>query len=137
MEKWPAGSHGGTYGGNILACAAAVATLRTIHDENLLTNTQHQSEMLIQRLTALQSEHPIIGDIRGLGLMIGVEFTSDGKPDAERAKAVIKHCYQNGLMLMSCGPYGNTIRFIPPLTVSEAEMESALRCFSDALAATA
>ena len=137
MVKWPVGSHGGTYGGNILACAAAVTTLRVIHDKDLLANTQQQSDTLRQRLTALQGEYPVIGDIRGLGLMIGVEFTSGGKPDADRAKAVIKHCYQNGLMLMSCGPYGNTIRFIPPLNVTEQEIESAMRCFSDALAATA
>ena len=140
MSKWLPGSHGGTYGGNAVACAAAVATIRAIKEEGLLANTQKMGGVLMTGLRQLQEEHPEIGDVRGLGLMVGTEFS---KPDAaarepwtERAKAVDKAALEEGLMLLTCGPYDNTIRWIPPLVVSEAQVKEALGMFERALKAS-
>lgn len=85
-------------------------------------------------LRHLQEEQPGIGDVRGLGLMLGAEFTSaDGRPDKAAAKQVVHDCLDAGLVLLTCGPWDNTIRFIPPLTVSEAEIGEGLAIVSDAV----
>jgi 4-aminobutyrate aminotransferase len=137
MEKWTPGSHGGTYGGNALACAAAVATVRAIRDEGMLENARQMGARLLDGLKALQIEFPIIGDVRGLGLMLGSEFTSsDGKPDTKIAKAVAKECLKHQLILLTCGPWDNTIRWIPPLNVTSDQIDSALLVFGEALAKT-
>jgi 4-aminobutyrate aminotransferase len=135
MERWVPGSHGGTYGGNAVACAAAVATIHVIREEGMLDNAQRTGTWLMDQLRALQAESPIIGDVRGLGLMIGVELTSaDGSPAAELAKAVVEGCLKRHLLLLTCGPWGNTVRWIPPLTVSRAQVSEALAVFKDTLA---
>jgi 4-aminobutyrate aminotransferase len=135
MERWIPGSHGGTYGGNAVACAAGVATIRTIRDEDLLENAAQTGAWLMDELRALQAEFSVIGDVRGLGLMIGVEFTADdGSPAAEMAKAVAKACLKRRLMLLTCGPWGNTIRWIPPLIVTREQVLEALAVFEEALA---
>jgi 4-aminobutyrate aminotransferase len=137
MERWIPGSHGGTYGGNAVACAAAVATIRTIRDEDLLENAAQTGAWLMDELRALQADFSVIGDVRGLGLMIGVEFTAaDGSPATEKAKAVAKACLKRRLMLLTCGPYGNTIRWIPPLIVTREQVLQALAVFKEALAET-
>lgn len=134
MERWVPGSHGGTYGGNAVACAAAVATIRVIREEGLLENAQQTGAWLMDELRALQAEFPAIGDVRGLGLMIGVEFTApDGSPAAELAKAVGKACLERNLLLLTCGPWGNTIRWIPPLTVTGSQVSEALAAFKNSL----
>lgn len=135
MARWPAGSHGGTYGGNVVATAAAVATIQAIREENLLDNAVQRGAQLTSGLRHLQEEYPVIGDIRGLGLMIGTEFRdSEGKPDKITAKAVSQECFQRGLMLLTCGPWDNTIRWIPPLVVSREQIDQSLSIFADALA---
>ncbi|MCB0228224.1 MAG: aminotransferase class III-fold pyridoxal phosphate-dependent enzyme, partial [Anaerolineae bacterium] len=135
MARWPAGSHGGTYGGNVVATAAAVATIQAIREENLLDNAVQRGAQLTSGLRHLQEEYPVIGDIRGLGLMIGTEFRdSGGKPDKITAKAVSQECFQRGLMLLTCGPWDNTIRWIPPLVVSREQIDQSLSIFADALA---
>jgi 4-aminobutyrate aminotransferase len=134
MERWTPGSHGGTYGGNAVACAAAVATIRVIREEGLLENAQQAGAWLMDELRALQAEFPAIGDVRGLGLMIGVEFTApDGSPATELAKAMGKACLERNLLLLTCGPWGNTIRWIPPLTVTGSQISEALVAFRDSL----
>lgn len=134
MEKWIPGSHGGTYGGNALACAAAAATIQAIRDEKLLENTIQRSAQLMDGLRKLQESYPVIGDVRGLGLMIGMEFRSkDHNPDKDTAKKVTKTSLEKGLMLLTCGPWDNTIRLIPPLTVSKEEIDQALEILSLAL----
>jgi 4-aminobutyrate aminotransferase len=134
MQKWTPGSHGGTYGGNAIACAAGVATVQVIRDEDLLGNARARGTQLMTGLRHLQEDYPNIGDVRGLGLMIGSEFrTVQGKPDKTTAKAVIHACLDDGLMLLSCGPWDNTVRWIPPLVVSEAQISQALGIFSKAL----
>jgi len=138
MEKWIPGSHGGTYGGNAVACAAAVATIQVIRDEGLLENSQARGGQLISGLGHLQEQYPQIGDVRGLGLMVGVEFTDpDGKPDKESAKAVVHACQEERLLLLTCGTWDNTVRFIPPLVVSAEQIEEGLAIFERALAKAA
>lgn len=134
MAKWTPGAHGGTYGGNAVACAAAAATIQAIRQENMLTNAQARGQQLIAGLRHLQEEHPVIGDVRGLGLMIATEFTgSDGQPDKNRAKAVVKACFDQGVMLLTCGTYDNIIRWIPPLVVSQEQINEAVGVFAAAL----
>lgn len=134
MEHWIPGSHGGTYGGNALAAASAVATIQAIREDGMLQNAQERGQQLVQGLQTLQQKYPAIGDIRGLGLMIGVEFSEmHGKPDKATAKAIAHACLDRRLLLLTCGPWDNTIRWIPPLMVSAAEIEQGLQIFSEAL----
>lgn len=136
MEVWIPGSHGGTYGGNAVSCAAAAATIRVIREEGLVENSACMGEYLMTWLRALQEKYPVIGDVRGLGLMVATEFTAaDGQPDAKTAKAMRVKCLEDGLMLLTCGSYGNVIRWIPPLTVNQAQMDKALEIFEEAIRA--
>jgi 4-aminobutyrate aminotransferase len=135
MEKWTPGTHGGTYGGNAVAAAAAVATIRAMREEGMLDNAVQRGAQLVDGLRKLQATYPVIGDVRGLGLMVGSEFrTADGKPDKATAKAVVHACLDRRLMLITCGPWDNTIRWIPPLIVTVAQIDHALGVFAEALA---
>ncbi len=136
MSHWLPGSHGGTYGGNALAAAAASATIDVIRDENLPGNAAAEGARLVDGLKRLQTQYPIIGDVRGRGLMIGVEFTNEGQPDGAAAALVQKACLEQHLLLLTCGTYGNIIRWIPPLIVNDAEIDAALTVFGHALAQT-
>jgi 4-aminobutyrate aminotransferase len=134
MKKWQVGTHGGTYGGNALACAAGVATIRAMRDEDMPGNAAQRGSQLVTGLRKLQEEYPIIGDVRGLGLMIGTEFTIDGKPADKRIiKAILHACEERNLLLLSCGTYDNVIRWIPPLIVTEQQVNDGLHIFNDAL----
>jgi 4-aminobutyrate aminotransferase len=138
MESWPPGSHGGTYGANALACAAAAATIRVMREQNLLVNALTRGEQLQSGLRAFMDAFPGIADVRGLGLMIGLEFRdAEGQPDTKLAKAILHDCLDQGLLLLTCGPWDNTIRFIPPLTVGEAEIAEALTLLGGVLEAHA
>ena len=134
MKKWPTGSHGGTYGGNAVAMAAAVATVRAMRDEKMIENATTRGLELMVGLRKLQEEHSQIGDVRGLGLMIGTEFIDgNGKPNKAAAKSVISMAEKEGLLLLSCGTYDNTIRWIPPLNVTPSQISDGLKIFSKAL----
>ena len=134
MERWVPGTHGGTYGGNAVACAAAVATIRVVQEEGLLENATRMGTHLMERLRALQAEFPVIRDVWGLGLMIGAEFTApDGSPATDLAKAVGKVCLERHLLLLTCGPWGNTVRWIPPLVVTPEQIEEAVAIFREVL----
>jgi 4-aminobutyrate aminotransferase len=134
MEHSPTGSQGGTYGGNAVSCAAAVATLRVLQDEGLLENSSRLGSLLISRLRELQERFKVIGEVRGLGLMVGVEFTTPGgEPDTDTAKAVSKKCLEGGLLLLTCGTYSNVVRWIPPLVIDETHLHAALDIFAAAL----
>lgn len=136
MEKgWP-GSQGGTYGGNIVACAAALATLDVIEEEGLVENAAEQGAHLDERLTALQDKHSCMADVRGKGLMLGVEIHKDGQPDGDRADRIAKACEAHGLLLLRCGPYKQVVRWLPPLVVSRAEIDEGVDIFAKALEAT-
>ena len=136
MERWVPGSHGGTYGGNAVSCAAAVATIRVMQEEKLVENSAAMGAKLMRELTDIQQQYPVIGDVRGLGLMVASEFsTPDGQPDKQTAKAVWKRCQDEGLLLLTCGPYGNVIRWIPPLIITDSHLAEGLAVFRAALAA--
>ncbi len=133
MNHWAVGSHGGTYGGGALATAAGVATIETIRDEGLVENAAQMGERLMDGLVELQGRYPVIGDVRGRGLMVGTEFTTNGQPDKNVTKAVQKACIERNLLLLTCGSYENVIRWIPPLVVNEGQIDDALTIFEDAL----
>jgi 4-aminobutyrate aminotransferase len=132
-ERWLTGSHGGTYGGNPLACAAAAASVRVLREERLHENARARGKQLLEGLTQLQKRFPRIGDVRGLGLMAATEFGRSGQPDEGSAKAVIKAAAQRGLLLLSCGTFGNVVRWIPPLVVTESQIAEGLSIFARAL----
>jgi 4-aminobutyrate aminotransferase len=132
-DKWPTGSHGGTYGGNAMGCAAALATIELMTDPAFLANVTARGAQLQAGISELQREHDVITQVRGLGLMVGTEFN-----DAARVAAIQKHCLEEGrLILMNAGTYGKCLRWMPPLVVDEREIDLALAAFSAALKATA
>jgi 4-aminobutyrate aminotransferase and related aminotransferases len=135
MSKgWP-GSQGGTYGGNAVAAAAGCATLDVIREEDLVENARIRGEQLLDGLTLLQQKFDAIGDVRGSGLMLGVEFTdASGAPDAATALAVQQATTEHGLLSLTCGPTGNVVRLIPALVVTEQEVDLGLEKFALALA---
>lgn len=136
MDKaWP-GSQGGTYGANAVACAAAVATLDVIADEHLVHNAAERGEQLREALRTVADKYDAITDVRGLGLMIGAEFRdAAGKADAATAVAVQQEAARRGLLLLTCGAWGQVVRFIPALVVSADEIDEAAGVWSDAVSA--
>lgn len=133
MKRWETGSHGGTYGGNAVSCAAGVATIRAMREEDMPGNAVQRGVQLMTGLRKFQEQYPAIGDVRGIGLMIASEFTFNKKPDKATAKAVIHACQERGLLLLSCGTFDNSIRWIPPLVVTEKQVNDALGIFAAAL----
>jgi len=132
-DRWPTGSHGGTYGGNPMGCAAALATLDVITAPGFLADVRARGEQLVAGLRELQAQDAGVRDIRGLGLMIASELD-----DTARVAAVIAHCLREGhLILMNAGTQGRVVRWMPPLVVSAAEIDEALGVFGAALKATA
>ncbi len=137
MSRWTVGLHGTTFGGNPLSCAAALATLAVIREEGLVENAKRQGERAMRFLAALKERHPIVGDVRGRGLMIGIEFVDpvDGStPNPAAVEKVLRGCLDRGLILYPAGGYGQVIRFIPPLIVTDDEIDRALRIFEEAVA---
>jgi 4-aminobutyrate aminotransferase len=129
MERWGAGAHGSTYGGSPVSCAAGLATIETIQSEDLLDNATKIGGELVPGLADLQSRFPrVVTDVRGVGLMLGVEFRT-----AELAAAVQEHSFNQGLLVLECGE--STIRMSPPLVVNQDQAQTALRIFSDSVAA--
>ena len=135
MEKvWP-GSQGGTYGGNAVACAAAIATLDVIEDEHLVENAADRGRQLREALENVASRHKAITDVRGLGLMLGNEFRdADGHPDGATAAAVQQEAARRGLLLLTCGAWGQVVRFIPALVVQPDQVDEAARIWADSVA---
>jgi len=136
MERWGKSAHGSTYGGNPVACAAGIAVLGTIADERLVENSVVRGGELRTGLERIAAEEPRIGDVRGAGLMIGVEFVSDretGEPDGALAKAVIARAADLGLLVLTCGMSGQVVRWIPPIDVSAAEVSEAVEIFAEAV----
>ncbi|HSO91138.1 MAG TPA: aminotransferase class III-fold pyridoxal phosphate-dependent enzyme [Arthrobacter sp.] len=136
MSKgWP-GSQGGTYGGNAVSAAAGVATLDVVRDEGLVENSRIRGEQLQSGLKDIQNRFPVIGDVRGKGLMQGIEFTAeDGTPDAATAAAVQQATTTQGLLTLTCGPAGNVVRLIPALVVTADEITTGLERFETAVGA--
>ncbi|MEO5966444.1 MAG: aspartate aminotransferase family protein [Candidatus Limnocylindrales bacterium] len=138
MDRLPPGSHGGTYGGNVVSCAAANATLDVIEDEGLLENARARGTQLLDGLRRLSAARPSIGDVRGLGLMVAIEFVKPGDgdgrvPDAALTKRVQAACFERNLLLLTAGTYVNVIRIIPPLVTTADEVDRALVIIAEAL----
>lgn len=131
-QAWP-GSQGGTYGANAVSCAAAVATIDVIAEEQLVDNAAQRGAQLLAE--AKDRAVDGIGDVRGLGLMVGIEFTaSDGSPDTARAQAAQQEAARRGLLLLTCGAHMNVVRMIPPLVVTKEEIDEGLSIWSEVLA---
>lgn len=135
MDKWPAGAHGGTFGGNPLACAAALETLRTIDEDGLLDNCKKMGSYFKTRLMELKDKYPnIIGDVRGVGLMIAMEIVDeDGKPDAKMTAEIKEKALDRDVLLLTCGSDHNVVRFIAPLIITEKEIDIVIDVIDDIL----
>ncbi|GAA2075366.1 4-aminobutyrate--2-oxoglutarate transaminase [Microbacterium hatanonis] len=137
MDAAHAGGLGGTYGGNPIACAAALAAIQAFEDEDLSARARELGEVLVGRLRSIQSSDPRVGDVRGRGAMIAAEFVdpATGQPDAALAGAVAKACIAEGVIVLTCGTYGNVIRFLPPLSIPDHLLGEGLDVVAAALAA--
>lgn len=134
INAWPVGSHGTTFGGNPVATSAAVAVMDSMGD--LLPHARELSAHAFSRFNQLAERHETIGDVRGLGLMIGVEFVSDPDkrtPDAKAFKHVQAHAFDRELIIIECGPDGNVLRFIPPLVTTKDELDWAIDLVDEGL----
>jgi 4-aminobutyrate aminotransferase/(S)-3-amino-2-methylpropionate transaminase len=131
MDSVHAGGLGGTFGGNPVSCAAALGAIATIEEEGLIARAQHIGQVLGDGLRALQAKYPVIAEVRGRGAMLAIEVVIPGskggiEPDAAAVAKVLKHCTENGVFILSAGTYGNVIRFLPPLVISDALIADAL-----------
>ena len=136
MDAPMAGGLGGTYGGNPLACVAALASYQTIEEEGLVARAAQLGEKILGRLRGIQSTDARIGDVRGRGAMIAIELVKPGttEPDATLAKEIAAYAHRNGVILLTCGTYGNVIRLLPPLVIDDALLDEGLQVLADGLA---
>ncbi len=136
MDASHAGGLGGTYGGNPIACAAALASIDAFENDGLIERANEIGEILTDRLTALQAADPRVGDVRGRGAMVAAEFVNaeTGEPDAALTAAVAKACIAEGVIVLTCGTYGNVIRFLPPLSIPDDLLREGLDVVAAALA---
>jgi 4-aminobutyrate aminotransferase len=140
LAAWKPGTHGGTYGGNVVACAAANATLDVIEDEGLVANARERGTQFLTGLRELATRHPSVGDVRGLGLMLALEFVKPGEGDGrvanpELTKRILAEAFDRRLIVLSAGSYGNVVRIIPPLVTTADEVTHALVVLGEALEA--
>jgi 4-aminobutyrate aminotransferase/(S)-3-amino-2-methylpropionate transaminase len=136
MDAVKPGGLGGTYGGNPVACASALATIATMRDQDLAGRAAHIGDLMLGRLRELAERYPVIGDVRGRGAMLAIELVQPGTttPLPEVAAAVNKACHAEGVLTLTCGTYGNVFRFLPPLVIDDALIEEALTVLEKALA---
>jgi len=141
MDAVHPGGLGGTYGGNPIACAAALATIATMRELDLAAAARRIESIALPRLEALAAKHPVIGEVRGRGAMLAVELVKPGEagpfgpaPDAAATTAVAKAAHEAGLLLLTCGTYGNVIRLLPPLVIGDDELDRGLSLLEQAFA---
>jgi 4-aminobutyrate aminotransferase/(S)-3-amino-2-methylpropionate transaminase len=136
MDSSHPGGIGGTYGGNPVAAAAAVAVLRQIEAGGVLERALEIETILVSRLNDMKAKFPVIAEVRGRGAMIAIEFVEPGtlNPNAAASDAVVKHCHQNGVLVLNAGTFGNVIRFLPPLAITDAQLHEALDVLAEGLA---
>ncbi len=139
MDSVHAGGLGGTYGGNPVACAAALGALEEMRTHDLVGRARVVGAAMRERLEKLRAEHPVIADIRGRGAMMAIELCAPGtgEPDAARAAAVNAACHRAGVVTLTCGTWGNVFRFLPPLSISDELLHEAFDVVAEAFAATA
>jgi 4-aminobutyrate aminotransferase/(S)-3-amino-2-methylpropionate transaminase len=135
MNQVHEGGLGGTYGGNPVAAAAALATIATLRDLDLAARARQLGEVLLPRLRAMQAASTRIGDVRGRGAMVAMEFVVPGstEPDPAAAKAVVAACTQAGAVVISCGTWGNVVRLLPPLVITDEQLEDGLGVLESAV----
>ena len=135
MDTWLPGMHGTTFGGNPVCTAAAVAVLELFEETNVINNVNEQGKYLMNRLIEIKEKYTIIGDVRGLGLMVAAEFVNpkDNSPSSESLDKVKKYCFDNKMLTLSCGVYGNGFRFATPLNISRDDLEKGLKIFEAAV----
>jgi 4-aminobutyrate aminotransferase/(S)-3-amino-2-methylpropionate transaminase len=136
MDSVHAGGLGGTYGGNPVACAAALGAIETMEAEDLAGRARRIGEIMLPRLHALAEKYPAIADVRGRGAMLAIELTKPGTldPDPGMTAAIARTCHQAGLVTLTCGTFGNVIRFLPPLVIGEDLLDEGLSILEDAFA---
>jgi 4-aminobutyrate aminotransferase/(S)-3-amino-2-methylpropionate transaminase len=137
MDSVHAGGLGGTYGGNPVACAAALGAIRTIAEQDLIGAARHIGEVIAPRLLDLREKHPAIGDVRGRGAMQAVEIVRPGTrtPDPATTQAVARACHAAGLVVLTCGTFGNVLRLLPPLVIGDHLLTEGLDLLDAAFAA--
>ncbi|ANC79305.1 aspartate aminotransferase family protein [Fictibacillus nanhaiensis] len=135
MQQWPLGSHGTTFGGNPIACEAALATIDVLTKENLIENSKNMGNYAVARLKELQEKTPLIGSIRAVGLMIGIEIIDPftGKPDGQALMNILDKCLEKGVLFYLCGNHGEVIRMIPPLTINQEQIDQGLAVLQESL----
>jgi len=135
MDAVPDGGLGGTYAGNPLACAAAVGVLEMLESQNLPARARRLEALIREKLEALAAQVPAIAEVRGRGAMMAIELVRPGtlEPDPLLAKAVAARCHSQGVVLLLCGTYGNVIRLLPPLVISEELLAEGLDILAEAL----
>jgi len=133
-DKCLAGSMGGTFGGNAVACAAGVATIDAMRDESMLANAAKQGDKLMKFFLEKQKQYPVIGDVRGKGLMFAIECVQPGtkEPNPTVSKAFIAECVKRNVIIMGAGHFGNCVRFLPAINVSDADLDHAFSVFDEA-----
>jgi 4-aminobutyrate aminotransferase len=133
-HKWKPGRHGSTFGGNPVSCAAALATIGVIQEEGLVERSATKGGQMIKELQSMTKNMPHVGEVRGRGMMIGIEFNDrDGNPSKEIAERVAEKCLEQKMLVLTCGPQGQVIRLIPPLTISDSEIEKAMDILSKSM----
>ena len=133
MRHWQRGEHGTTFGGNPVACAAVIAVIEVMTRERIAERAAALGRRTMERLQAWRNEVPGIGDIRGLGLMIGLEFMQGDRPDGAVVRRIRARALERGLLTLSCGTDENVIRIMPPLTIPEAELDAGLDILESAV----
>jgi len=136
MDSSHVGGLGGTYGGNPVVCAAALAVFETIEEDGLVARAAHVGKILVDALTALKVQYPIIGEVRGRGAMVAIELVHEGtkNPNPEAMAKVIKYCQSQGVLILTAGTYGNVIRFLPPLVITDELLKDALGVLAEGFA---
>jgi len=133
-SRWPAGRHGSTFGGNPVSCAAALATIEVLQEEKLVERSAVKGAEIMKRLRDAAETMPHVGEIRGLGMMIGIEFVDEhGKPSKYHAEKVAEKCLEQKMIVLTCGLGGQVIRLIPPLNISDADCDKALDILINAM----
>ncbi|ALS76546.1 4-aminobutyrate aminotransferase [Planococcus rifietoensis] len=135
MDQWPLGTHGTTFGGNPLACSAALASIEVLKEERLLENAQTLGAYALEELDKLKQKHPTIREVRGVGLMIGIELMDPEteRPDGKAVMTVLDDCLKQGVLFYLCGNSGEVIRMIPPLTVTKEQIDEGINILDKAL----
>jgi 4-aminobutyrate aminotransferase/(S)-3-amino-2-methylpropionate transaminase len=136
MDSVHASGLGGTYGGNPIACAAALGAMETMEEENLVARARHIGEILGSALRDLAKKYPVIGEVRGRGAMQAIELVEPGtkNPNTAAMSAVVKYCQSQGVLVLTAGTYSNVVRFLPPLVITDELLKDALSVLDDAFA---